>query len=75
MAHDIDEARSWLEQPMNADELRQLLEAVKAALEEHEGPLCLDDLARLAGAEGEHPVDIVWCEQPREGERAQPAAR
>ena len=75
MAHNIDEARSWLEQPMTADELRQLLEAVKAALEEHDGPLCLDDLARLASAEGELPVDIDWCEQSRDCERAQPAAR
>jgi hypothetical protein len=35
MAHDMDEARTWLEQPMEAGELRRLLTAVKAALDAH----------------------------------------
>lgn len=49
----MDEARSWLRQPIDADELRELLEAVQAALVAHDGPLCSGDLARLVDADRE----------------------
>lgn len=51
MTQIVDEERSWLEPAITGDELRRLLEAVKAALEEHNGPLCSSDLQSLVEAE------------------------
>lgn len=53
MANKVVEARSWREEPLEADELRQLLEAVQAALASHDGPLCCEGLADLLDVERE----------------------
>jgi hypothetical protein len=71
-ADSFDEARSWLEQPMDADDLRELLMAVKAALEEHQGPLCSGDLASLADAERVHAAEVCACEDSHERAPAPP---
>lgn len=59
MAHHIDEARTWFEQPMEAGELRRLLTAVKAALEAHaelRGPVDLGEFAVI-----DEPADSLWA--------------
>ena len=57
MAH-VDEARTWPEQPMEAGELRRLLIAVKAALEEHGDRLAPGDLADFAIID--EAADALW---------------
>lgn len=52
MSEDIDEARSWPEGPLDADELQQLLEAIKAALDAHDDPRWTGGRLRLAGGDG-----------------------
>ncbi|CAN7620450.1 hypothetical protein LJR219_004783 [Phenylobacterium sp. LjRoot219] len=69
-ADTIDEARTWLEKPMDADDFRRLLMAIKAALEEHDGPLCSGDLASLVAAEREHTADAGVREDGRERARS-----
>lgn len=53
-----DEARTWLEPPLEAGELHRLLTAVKAALDAHpdlRGPLDLGEFASI-----DEPAEHRW---------------